>query len=185
MNMKEGQVIRYCNFREQYDGYGVIIRVNPDSIDYVEAYAVDKFTKCYDDAGAIKEKHKDNVRIKHCPPPFKELSQGVSGGVYVVADMDNLLTFTRTDIEINHVRVIDDGIQIDDADMHEIVNHPWSRQLEKEKRYESRIDSIPYFSAGVEKAASVVTEINGRNLPDVSKALAEELEKGDDDFQPT
>ncbi len=74
MNMKIGQAIRYETDRSI--GYGVIIRVFENSIEFVDVNYIGRYTKCYDDVGAVYPDDKDNVRLKHCPPPFSKLSRG-------------------------------------------------------------------------------------------------------------
>ena len=137
MSIKKGQAIRYKKVHGG-DGYGVIISTTKNSISFVEAKRYDRYSKCYDESGASYEKHRDNVRLKDCPAPFVNLSDGDKGGVYVVANIEDAITFEREQCEKYHVTVLDGGATISDRDMHEIFNHPWMDQKQKElKRSES------------------------------------------------
>lgn len=59
--------------------YGVIV-----DVDYK-----DDLVRCYDEVGANYERDRNNVQLKHCPPPFTKVSRGVPGKVYAMADMEN------------------------------------------------------------------------------------------------
>ena len=59
--------------------YGVIV-----DVDYK-----DDLVRCYDEIGANYERDRNNVQLKHCPPPFTKVSRGVPGKVYAMADMEN------------------------------------------------------------------------------------------------
>lgn len=135
-NFRKGQAIKYDvnDIYEAY-GYGVVISIVEDIVYYVDVNPITEITKCYDDIGAEYDKHKDNVRLKHCPPPFSEMLRGCTRGIYAVADVKHPKKFTEEQCREFHVTVIDDGVTISDEDMQEILNHPWPHQLEKEKRY--------------------------------------------------
>lgn len=59
--------------------YGVIV-----DVDYK-----DNFVRCYDEVEANYERDRNNVQLKHCPPPFTKVLRGVPGRVYAMADMEN------------------------------------------------------------------------------------------------
>lgn len=138
MSIKKGQAIQYEKVHGG-EGYGIIISTTKDSISFVEAKRYDRYSKCYDDSGASYEKHKDNVRLKDCPAPFTELSNGDKGGVYVVADIDNPIKLTKEQCEKYHVTILDNGATISDRDMHEIFHHPWMDQKQKELKISESI----------------------------------------------
>ncbi|MBU5446324.1 hypothetical protein [Blautia sp. MSJ-36] len=131
MNIEMGQAITYKNERRGI-GYGVIIHSTENSISFVEIDRITEFTKCYDELGARYPEDKDNVRLKDCPPPFKQLSRGVDGGVYALADINNPIVFTKEQCIKYHVTVLDKGEKISDRDMNEIFNHPWDEQKQKQ-----------------------------------------------------
>ena len=131
MNIEMGQAITYKNERRGI-GYGVIIHSTENSISFVEIDRITEFTKCYDELGAKYPEDKDNVRLKDCPPPFMQLSRGVDGGVYALADINNPIIFTKEQCEKYHVTILDRGEKISKRDMDEIFNHPWDEQKQKQ-----------------------------------------------------
>ena len=140
MNIEKGHVIHYKICEPYYEGNAVVIGVSDrnDTIFCVEVKRATEFTKCYDELGARYPEDKDNVRLKDCPPPFKQLSRGIDGGVYALADINNPIRLTKEQCEKYHVMLLDGGATISDRDMHEIFNHPWMDQKQKElKRSES------------------------------------------------
>lgn len=85
---------------------------------------------CYDDVGAVYEKHKNNVRLRNCPPPFSDLSNGVSDNVYV--QTDNIKCFAEDELNECHVTILDNGIKVDADVMREVKHHLWQEQPQKE-----------------------------------------------------
>lgn len=69
--------------------YGVIVDVDENSVGIVDVDYKDNFVRCYDEVGANYERDRNNVQLKHCPPPFTKVSRGVPGRVYAMADMEN------------------------------------------------------------------------------------------------
>ena len=131
MGIEIGRAITYKNERRGV-GYGVIIHSTENSISFVEVDRITEFTKCYDELGAKYPEDKDNVRLKDCPPPFKQLSRGVDGGVYALADINNPIIFTKEQCEKYHVTILDRGEKISKRDMDEIFYHPWDEQKQKQ-----------------------------------------------------
>ena len=85
------------------------------------------------DEGAVKELHKDNVRLRDCPPPFSVAYQSSENGLYCHADMNNIKYIKESEFASKDLKVIDNGAVITDSTMNEILNHPWQEQPEKEK----------------------------------------------------
>ena len=131
MGIEIGRAITYKNERRGV-GYGVIIHSTENSISFVEVDRITEFTKCYDELGAKYPEDKDPVRLKDCPPPFKQLSRGVDGGVYALADINNPIIFTKEQCEKYHVTILDRGEKISKRDMDEIFYHPWDEQKQKQ-----------------------------------------------------
>ena len=80
-----GQGIRYNSTRTDCE-YGIVIDVDNGCISIAPVYSIELDTKCYNDAGAAKEKHEHNVRLKDCPPPFSALCRCSEYGIYCYAN---------------------------------------------------------------------------------------------------
>lgn len=132
LKIKEGQGVFYKGCRNAIRN-GIVINVSENSIDVALVHPIKLRDKCYDDEGAIKEKHKDNVRLKDCPPPFSVAYQRSENGLYCYADMDNLIHIKESEFESINLGIVDDGAVITEHMMEEIKNHPWQDQLQKQK----------------------------------------------------
>lgn len=89
MDLQVGQAVRYDYGNPRYMHYGVIVDVDEKSVGIVDVDYKDNFVRCYDEVGANYERDRNNVQLKHCPPPFTKVSRGVPGRVYAMADMEN------------------------------------------------------------------------------------------------
>lgn len=128
----ERQCIQYCRRGGRFWRLGIIVNVYDNGIDIVLVKSLEFGDKCYDDDGAIYELHKDNVRLRGCPPPFQSLYRRTEVA-YCHADMNNLVHIKSSDYEQYHVTVIDDGAMVSESMMNEIKYHPWIDHLQKEK----------------------------------------------------
>lgn len=81
--MKIGQAIEYKN-EHSLVVRGVITNKHENYIEYFEVKSADRYTRCYDDVGAVRETDADKVRLKDCPTPFYRLCRGKKGGVYAL-----------------------------------------------------------------------------------------------------
>lgn len=135
--MKIGQAIEYKN-EHSIVVRGVITNKHENYIEYFEVKSADRYTRCYDDVGAVRETDADKVRLKDCPTPFYRLCRGKKGGVYALADVNNPQILTREQCEKYHVTVLDNGATISKRDMHEIFHHPWIDEMQKQKIMERR-----------------------------------------------
>ena len=135
--MKIGQAIEYKN-EHSIVVRGVITNKHENYIEYFEVKSADRYTRCYDDVGAVRETDADKVRLKDCPTPFYRLCRGKKGGVYVLADVNNPQILTNEQCEKYHVTVLDNGATISKRDMHEIFHHPWIDEMQKQKIMERR-----------------------------------------------
>lgn len=162
MNIEVGQAIQYDKIRGLEVGYGVVVNVLDSYIEFVEVDVVNEFVKCYDDEGAIYPNDKDNVRLKDCPLPFLRLSGGQKGGVYALADMDNLCSLKKDDVIKLHVQVLDGGKCISECDMDEILHHPWPKQLEKQKTFRE----LPKVADQLDDDGMIIPKNNGKELGD-------------------
>lgn len=134
-----GQGIKYDSRRTGCE-YGIVIDVGNSCINIAPVYSIESDTKCYNDAGAVKEKHEHNVRLKDCPPPFSALCRRSERGVYCYANMKETQHFNQNDCINRNVTVIDNGACITKGMMEEILKHPWQNHPEKEKiNHRSRI----------------------------------------------
>lgn len=135
--MKIGQAIEYKN-EHSIVVRGVITNKHENYIEYFEVKSADRYTRCYDDVGAVRETDADKVRLKDCPTPFYRLCRGKKGGVYALADVNNPQILTKDQCEKYHVTVLDNGATISKRDMHEIFHHPWIDEMQKQKIMERR-----------------------------------------------
>lgn len=135
--MKIGQAIEYKN-EHSLVVRGVITNKHENYIEYFEVKSADRYTRCYDDVGAVRETDADKVRLKDCPTPFYRLCRGKKGGVYALADVNNPQILTKEQCEKYHVTVLDNGATISKRDMHEIFHHPWIDEMQKQKIMERR-----------------------------------------------
>ena len=135
--MKIGQAIEYKN-EHSIVVRGVITNKHENYIEYFEVKSADRYTRCYDDVGAVRETDADKVRLKDCPTPFYRLCRGKKGGVYALADVNNPQILTKEQCEKYHVTVLDNGATISKRDMHEIFYHPWIDEMQKQKIMERR-----------------------------------------------
>lgn len=135
--MKIGQAIEYKN-EHSIVVRGVITNKHENYIEYFEVKSADRYTRCYDDVGAVRETDADKVRLKDCPTPFYRLCRGKKGGVYALADVNNPQILTKEQCEKYHVTVLDNGATISKRDMHEMFHHPWIDEIQKQKIMERR-----------------------------------------------
>lgn len=112
---------------------GVVVDVIDDAVCIVPVYPILDGVKCYDDNGAVRDKHQHNVRLRDCPPPFNQACAHFDKGLYAYADMDNVLKFDKDYCDKIGLRVLDSGICISDNVFNELYNHPWPDQMQAEK----------------------------------------------------
>ena len=108
--------------------YGVIV-----DVDYK-----DDWVRCYDEVGANYERDRNNVQLKHCPPPFTKVSRGVPGKVYARADMENPVILQKSHLPAYSLQILERGTKVPNADMKKILEHPWEDQLQKQKTMRRR-----------------------------------------------
>ena len=111
--------------------YGVIV-----DVDYK-----DDLVRCYDEIGANYERDRNNVQLKHCPPPFTKVSRGVPGKVYARADMENPVILQKSHLPAYSLQILERGTKVPNADMKKIFDHPWEEQLQKQKTMRRRSGS--------------------------------------------
>lgn len=93
---------------------------------------------CFDEPHAKYELHRNNVRLKHAPPPFGRLNCPV-GRPIAQYDPDHPKAIDDGFFEANAVGYEDpDRALLDGRDVHTLRCHPWPEQYEKEKRYEDK-----------------------------------------------
>lgn len=183
MNLEVGQGIKFCETDETRNvvyNYGLIIKVDDKSIEFFKALPSFRSlgidgneykVPCYKDNNAVYERHKDNVRLEGFLSVFTELGQGRKDGVYVHADMKDLKVYDIDDCKIHNVTCIDGGVKISKQAMHEILNHPWQEQKQKELTKKSLLKK--------DVADEQKKQINPskRRLPDISFDMEENAER--------
>ena len=81
MDFQVGQAIYYDGGNPRYSYYGVVVDVNESEVELVHVNYKNQYVRCYDEPGADYQKHRNNVQLKNCPPPFNSLSRGFHGMV--------------------------------------------------------------------------------------------------------
>ena len=138
MELQVGQAVRYDSGNPRYMHYGVIVDVDEKSVGIVDVDYKDNFVRCYDEVGANYERDRNNVQLKHCPPPFTKISRGVPGRVYAMADMENPVILQKSHLSAYSLQILERGTKVPNADMKKIFEHPWEDQLQKQKTMRRR-----------------------------------------------
>ena len=138
MDFQVGQAIYYDGGNPRYSYYGVVVDVNESEVELVHVNYKNQYVRCYDEPGADYQKHRNNVQLKNCPPPFTSLSRGFHGMVYANADMEHPVVLKKDDLNKYQIRILESGTQVPEADMKKIFNHPWEDQLQKQKTMRRR-----------------------------------------------
>lgn len=115
--------------------YGVIVGMHGDILDVAPVYPLMPGIKCYTDSGAKRDRDKDNLHLRGCPPPFTEFYEDLRPhgfyGAYVYANMDDPKKVPVRGF--GRAVAVDDGIPISEDMLAEILEHPWPEQFELEK----------------------------------------------------
>lgn len=138
MDLQVGQAVRYDYGNPRYMHYGVIVDVDEKSVGIVDVDYKDDLVRCYDEVGANYERDRNNVQLKHCPPPFTKVSRGVPGRVYAMADMENPVILQKSHLPAYSLQILERGTKVPNADMKKIFDHPWEDQLQKQKTMRRR-----------------------------------------------
>lgn len=138
MELQVGHAVRYDYGNPRYMHYGVIVDVDEKSVGIVDVDYKDDLVRCYDEVGANYERDRNNVQLKHCPPPFTKISRGVSGKVYARADMENPVILQKSHLPAYSLQILERGTKVPNADMKKIFDHPWEDQLQKQKTMRRR-----------------------------------------------
>lgn len=138
MELQVGQAVRYDSGNPRYMHYGVIVDVDEKSVGIVDVDYKDDLVRCYDEVGANYEMDRNNVQLKHCPPPFTKVSRGVPGKVYARADMENPVILQKSYLSAYSLQILERGTKVPNADMKKIFDHPWEDQLQKQKTMRRR-----------------------------------------------
>ena len=138
MELQVGQAVRYDSGNPRYMHYGVIVDVDEKSVGIVDVDYKDDLVRCYDEVGANYEMDRNNVQLKHCPPPFTKVSRGVPGKVYAMADMENPVILQKSHLPAYSLQILERGTKVPNVDMKKIFDHPWEDQLQKQKTMRRR-----------------------------------------------
>ena len=109
MELQVGQAVRYDYGNPRYMHYGVIVDVDEKSVGIVDVDYKDDLVRCYDEVGANYEMDRNNVQLKHCPPPFTKVSRGVPGKVYARADMENPVILQKSHLPAYSLQILERG----------------------------------------------------------------------------
>lgn len=112
--------------KEMFTYYAVVVNGGEGSIECALVYDLDANTKCFDEGGSKRDTDEHNVRLKHAPPPFKDLAEKDGArGVYVYADMSDLLELDDEIMALLDIDMPDGGYPVHEEDMAYIRDHPW------------------------------------------------------------
>lgn len=153
MDFQVGQAIYYDGGNPRYSYYGVVVDVTESAVELVHVNYKNQYVRCYDEPGADYQKHRNNVQLKNCPPPFTSLSRGFRDMVYANADMEHPVVLKKDELNKYQIQILERGTKVPNADMKKIFNHPWEDQLQKQKtmRRRSCIDISYIFGDDKEK----------------------------------
>ena len=133
----------------EYDKFGIrrglVVDVTRLYIVVVQVFRVMKqlpdncfyHVPCYDDIDDVNfvyDKHKDNIRLRKCPPPFVDFSDGINENVYAYAG--KTYKFGQKEIDEYGVTILDGGAKVDDDVIAEVLHHPFPQQLQKQLTYQ-------------------------------------------------
>lgn len=116
--------------------YGVVLSISEDKKRAMIAnvFISDGKLKCYDEQGASYEQDRNNVRLKHAPPPFHTICRfdqvdkpiGTHDPQHPTIIDDNFLEVNKVGFEDVWYR------RLNKQDIAELLNHPWPEQKELE-----------------------------------------------------
>lgn len=137
MNMSQYKCGQGVTFRKgSMSINAVVMDVSDKGLSVVQVMRIDKRNKlhvCYNEPDAKYDLHRDNVKLRDCPPPFTDLISRSDKGVFAYANMKKLHKLSKEKCEEYDVRLVDDGFQLTDDMMRELRNHPWNDDLHLEK----------------------------------------------------
>lgn len=121
-------------WRQPFSVHGVVVSRTENGVDIVPVNELTHFIKCYDDPGAKRETDSDNIRLKDCPPPFQIMCDySETGQCFADTKGSSMISASFDELAAVNAVILDGGKKISERDLHEILNHPWPEQLEKEK----------------------------------------------------
>lgn len=116
--------------------WGVIMSDSENVLSIVEVDVLRYGDKYFDDADAVYDRDKDNVRIRDIPP-FMMLSIAAGdSGCCAFSNPDEWHHITYEDAEQYDMNIIDEGYLVSDRDMNLILHHPWPKQMELERKHD-------------------------------------------------
>lgn len=122
----------------------VVVDVSEDgsSANIAMVYQDRGLAPCFDEPHAKYELHRNNVRLKHAPPPFWRLDCP-AGRPIAQYDPDHPKTIDDGFLATNSVSYEDpDRALLDGRDVHTLRHHPWPEQYEKEKTYPASLHVV-------------------------------------------
>ena len=146
MNIEVGQGFKgYSSGRPIY---GLIIGNTNNNIEFIRVVPVnfkDALNKTrhrysYDEADAVYNRDKDNVRLESCPPPFSDFGTVVSrvhgdmSNSMALANMDRTYHISLDSFLTNKWEILDNGAKVSDFDMSRVFYHPFPRDTQMERR---------------------------------------------------
>lgn len=115
--------------------HAIVMRAHDVGLELAQVVVVNRLDArhiCYNEPGANYDLHRDNVKLRDCPPPFTELMSVAEHGSFVHADVKKLRRLSKQKCEAYGVIVLDDGITVTNDMMRELWNHPWHDDLHRE-----------------------------------------------------
>ena len=155
--------------------YGLVIGIEDNKVEFVQVHPIYKDGRdhivCYDDFDAVEDKHKDNVRLTSCPPPFSDLGfvvnrngEKVSNAV-AMADMNHVKSLSADFFDRNICVIMDGGAKVSDFDISTVYSHPWASRMHRELVLKDYTELNKDETVGLSKRAD-------RRLPDIPSGVS-------------
>lgn len=142
-----------------------------------DVFENDNRLKCYDEKDALFARDRNNVRLKHAPPPFYSIS-GVMSVNKPIGKHDPKNPKVITDAFLDSKRVKYEDLwcnRLDQRDIAELLNHPWPAQKELEatrktlKPVQNTTHTVKSADYSIQQAAPAKT----KKLPPVGPKMAQ------------
>lgn len=156
------------HMRGGVDRYGVALKISKDKKRAMIADVLpdNDGLKCYDEKDALFARDRNNVRLKHAPPPFYSISGVMSVNKPIGKhDPKNPKVITDAFLESKRVKFEDLWYnRLDQRDIAELLNHPWPAQKELEvtrktlQPVQNTMHAVESADYGVSQAAPAKTK---------------------------
>lgn len=159
--------------------YGVVLKISKDKKKAIiaDVFENDNRLKCYDEKDALPTRDRDNVRLKHAPPPFRRISGTIPADKpFGVHDPKHPTIIDDAFLDSKRVKYEDLWCnRLDQRDIAELLNHPWPAQKELEATRKT-LQPVPDTTHTVKSAdygISQAAPVKSKKLPPISPKTAQ------------